>query len=64
MTEPWVGAWVWASGSHVWNGNIGTLMANPMNIPANTRLAVAREMSSAPDCCKASMSKVWGSDRK
>src|SRR5690348_10217407 len=34
MTEPTVGAWVWASGSHVWNGNIGTLTANPMNRPA------------------------------
>src|SRR6266851_792001 len=29
MTEPAVGASVWASGSHVWNGNIGTLIANP-----------------------------------
>ncbi len=27
MTEPAVGASVWASGSQVWNGNIGTLMA-------------------------------------
>ena len=26
ITEPTVGAWVWASGSQVWNGNIGTLM--------------------------------------
>ena len=34
MTEPWVGAWVWASGSQVWNGNIGTLTAKPMNMPA------------------------------
>src|SRR5687767_10564922 len=29
MTEPAVGASVCASGSHVWNGNMGTLMANP-----------------------------------
>src|ERR1700735_1137253 len=28
MTEPAVGASTWASGSQVWNGNIGTLMAN------------------------------------
>ncbi len=28
-TEPIVGASVWASGSHVWNGHIGTLIANP-----------------------------------
>ncbi len=29
MTEPAVGASTCASGSHVWNGNIGTLIANP-----------------------------------
>ena len=29
MTEPAVGASVCASGSHVWNGNIGTLIAKP-----------------------------------
>ena len=34
ITEPCVGAWVWASGSQVWNGNIGTLTAKPMNMPA------------------------------
>ena len=28
-TEPIVGASVWASGSHVWNGHIGTLTAKP-----------------------------------
>src|SRR5580658_625261 len=28
MTEPAVGASTWASGSQVWKGNIGTLMAN------------------------------------
>ena len=28
ITEPAVGASTWASGSHVWNGNSGTLMAN------------------------------------
>ena len=30
MTDPAVGASVCASGSQVWNGNIGTLMAKPM----------------------------------
>src|SRR5512135_725859 len=30
ITEPAVGASTCASGSHVWNGNIGTLIANPM----------------------------------
>src|SRR5262252_211455 len=29
ITEPAVGASVWASGSQVWNGNIGTLIAKP-----------------------------------
>ena len=28
ITEPAVGASTWASGSQVWNGNIGTLIAN------------------------------------
>src|SRR4029078_6981321 len=29
ITEPVVGTSVWASGSHVWKGNIGTLIAKP-----------------------------------
>ncbi len=29
ITDPAVGASVCASGSQVWNGNIGTLIANP-----------------------------------
>src|SRR5689334_9551542 len=29
ITDPAVGASVCASGSHVWNGNIGTFTANP-----------------------------------
>jgi hypothetical protein len=41
ITEPTVGASVWASGSQVWNGNIGTLMAKPMNRPAKISDAVA-----------------------
>ena len=28
MTDPAVGAWTCASGSQVWNGNSGTLIAN------------------------------------
>src|ERR1022692_2040652 len=35
MTEPAVGASVCASGSQVWNGNIGTLMANAKKNPQN-----------------------------
>ncbi len=46
MTEPTVGAWVCASGSHVWNGNIGTLMAKPRNIPPKISNAVVRVMLS------------------
>ena len=38
-TEPTVGAAVWASGSQVWNGHIGTLTANPRNRAPNTRKA-------------------------
>src|ERR687896_1849092 len=44
MTEPAVGASVCASGSHVWNGNIGTFTAKPMNMPAKIHTAVVREM--------------------
>ena len=29
--EPAVGAWTWASGSHVWTGTLGILVANPMS---------------------------------
>ncbi len=36
-TEPTVGAAVWASGSQVWNGHIGTFTANPRNNAPNTR---------------------------
>ena len=42
ITEPTVGAWVCASGSQVWKGNIGTLMANPRNMPPKIRSAVVR----------------------
>ena len=45
ITEPWVGAWVWASGSQVWNGNIGTFTAKPTNIPAKIQTAVVVEKS-------------------
>ena len=35
-TEPIVGASVWASGSHVWNGHIGTFTAKPSAMAPNT----------------------------
>src|SRR3546814_11560359 len=47
MTEPWVGAWVWASGSQVWNGNIGTLLAKPTNMPPKISTWVDRARSPA-----------------
>jgi len=37
ITEPTVGASVWASGSHVWNGHIGTFTANPSAIATQAR---------------------------
>ena len=42
ITEPSVGASVWASGNQVWNGNIGTLMAKPRNMPPKISSAVVR----------------------
>ena len=36
-TEPAVGAWVWASGSQVWSGKIGTLTANAIANPKNSQ---------------------------
>src|ERR1041384_485694 len=38
ITEPAVGASVCASGSQVWNGNIGTLMAKPIKNARNSRM--------------------------
>ena len=42
-----MGAWVWASGSHVWNGNIGTLMPKPMNMPPKISTCVDKARSPA-----------------
>src|SRR5713226_4276173 len=42
ITEPAVGASVCASGSQVWNGNIGTLMANAKNNPQKSHRCSAR----------------------
>src|ERR1035438_2071841 len=39
ITEPAVGASTCASGSHVWNGNIGTLMAKPRKNAKNSHNA-------------------------
>ena len=40
MTLPGVGASTWASGSHVWNGNIGTLIAKASAKARNNRFCV------------------------
>ena len=45
ITEPTVGAWVWASGSQVWKGKIGTLMPKPMNMPPKIKTWVVRATS-------------------
>ena len=37
MTEIGVGASTCASGSHVWKGKVGTLIANPTKSPTNAR---------------------------
>src|SRR6516165_1729696 len=39
ITEPAVGASTCASGSQVWNGNIGTLIANPRKNAKNSHTA-------------------------
>src|SRR5581483_7038488 len=57
ITEPTVGASVWASGSQVWNGNMGTLMAKPMNNPAKIQSWVAWAMA-PPWLMSVGMSKV------
>jgi len=64
-TEPTVGASVCASGSHVWNGHIGTLMANPKKSPA--KISTWRSLvigDVAAWCCNAMMSNVCGMDLK
>ena len=63
MTEPTVGAWVWASGSQVWNGNIGTLMPNPTNMPPKIQMACVEEITVAASG-SARMSKVCSGPRR
>src|SRR6266481_231585 len=48
ITEPAVGASVCASGSQVWNGNIGTLMAKAKKNPQNSHTLRGSEK-----CCAA-----------
>ena len=57
MTEPAVGASTWASGSHVWKGNIGTLIAKPTKNTRNTQYWIPKGRLGAM-AWKAMMSKV------
>ena len=58
ITEPTVGASVWASGSHVWNGNIGTFTPKPTNMPAKIQIWVAPRIPAPATSVRARMSKV------
>src|SRR5271154_2441400 len=59
MTEPAVGASVCASGSHVWNGNIGTLMAKAKkNAQNSTRWKEVENCGTTAS--NEGMSKVYG----
>src|SRR2546430_17531649 len=51
MTEPAVGASVCASGSQVWNGNMGTLMENAKKNPQKSQT-----FSGSEKCCAAASS--------
>src|SRR5216117_2656864 len=51
MTEPAVGASVCASGSQVWNGNMGTLMANAKKYPQKSHT-----FNGSEKCCAAARS--------
>src|SRR5512143_215646 len=56
ITEPAVGAWTWASGSQVWNGNIGTLIAKARK---NARNAKTWRVGSNEAPLRTSKSKAW-----
>ncbi len=54
ITDPAVGASVWASGNQVWNGNIGTLMAKDRANDSQTR---SWKLSDTP---RMLMTGAWG----
>ena len=58
MTDPTVGACVWASGSQVWNGNIGTLIPKPMKRPAKIHTCVLLIIPTPATSVRTLMSKV------
>ena len=47
MTEPAVGASVWASGSQVWKGHMGTLMAKARKKPRKAHICSVGSTPSA-----------------
>ena len=62
-TDPTVGAAVWASGSQVWSGHIGTLTAKPRNMATKTRKAnLPVKAPEAPSSVSCGMSKVRSPD--
>src|SRR6266849_1753050 len=63
ITEPAVGASVCASGSQVWNGNIGTLIANAKKNAQNSSTCV-RVSNCAADASNVGMSNVIAPDLK
>ena len=58
ITEPAVGAWVWASGSQVCSGNTGTLTAKAM--AKATKIQRAAVVDTAWSVARVTMSKVSG----
>ena len=63
ITEPAVGASVWASGSQVWNGNIGTLIAKARKNAMNaSELQPVGEAAVAAYARRASKSKAPAHD--
>src|SRR5207237_7727320 len=52
ITEPAVGASTWASGSHVWNGHIGTLIAKPSAKAKNRSICIVPIGNAEPSACR------------
>ena len=53
--EPFVGASVWASGSHVWSGHTGTLTANPMKKARNSQRPTPVDSSRRPSSVRSNV---------
>src|ERR1700723_3874471 len=59
MTDPAVGASVCASGSQVWNGNIGTLIAKAKKKPQKSQFCKSRANMACGDIKISRISKVF-----